>query len=243
MRIPSLHDIFASLGFLAVLAVLIYAGKWAWDEYRHPKAEVDFGKYPVRGIDISAHNGEVDFEKVAGSGIKFVWIKASEGETLRDVRFQENFAGALSAGLSAGAYHFFRFDCDGVMQAMNLCQALGDVRPEMGIAIDIELENNAENIDDETIVSNIESMTDYLRLRGYPITLYSNKEGYARFVRDHFSDYPLWICSFSDGEPIEDAPWVFWQYSHTGKIPGVSGKCDENVFRYAASELSRFHTH
>ena len=240
MRIPSFHDILASLGFLAVLAVLIYAGMWAWDTYRHPKANVDFGRYPVRGIDISAHNGDVDFKRVAESGIKFVWIKASEGETIRDAKFQENYSAARESGLRVGAYHFFRFDCDGVMQAMNLCQSLGDVNPDMGIAIDIELESNAEGVADEVIVSNIDSMVDYLRLRGYPITLYSNKEGYARFLRDHFSDYPLWICSFSDGEPIAEAPWVFWQYSHTGKVPGVSGKCDEDVFRRSESEFAKF---
>lgn len=237
MRIPSFHDILASLGFVAVLAVLIYAGMWVWDAYRHPEASVDFNRYPVRGIDVSAHNGDVDFEKVADYGIKFVWIKASEGETIRDVKFADNFANATAANLTTGAYHFFRFDCDGVMQAMNLCQALGEAKPDMGVAIDVELENNPDVEDDSIVISNLESMVDYLSMRGYPIVFYSNKEGYVRFIRDRFEDYPLWICSFSDEEPLEDAPWVFWQYSHSGNVPGVTGKCDENVFRHTASDL------
>lgn len=241
MKIPSIHDILVSIGFLAVIAALVYAGKWAWDTYRNPKAEVDFGRYPVKGIDVSAHNGDIDFSKVKGEGISFVWIKASEGETVRDSKFQKNHEAAKAAGLRTGAYHFFRFDCDGVLQAMNLCQSLGELRPDMGVAIDVELQNNAEGVADEVIIANLESMTDYLAMRGLPVTFYSNKEGYARFLKERFSDYPLWICSFTDWEPLEEGEdWAFWQYSHAGKVSGISGKVDENVFHGSAEELSRY---
>lgn len=244
MRIPSFHDILVSIGFLAVLAALVLAGKWVWDTYRHPAADVDFNKYSVRGIDVSAHNGEIDFNQVANSGIAFVWMKASEGESVRDARFAENFDNAVSAGLHVGAYHFFRFDCDGVMQAMNLCRALGPVKPDMGIAIDVELENNPTDVPDSEILLNLASMADYLSMRGYPVTFYTNKEGYNRFIASQFADYPLWICSFSNWEPFEqgetpgpDTPWRFWQYSHSGTIPGIDGPVDLNVFSSTRSAL------
>lgn len=241
MRKPSFKDILVSLGFLVVLAGVVFAGKWAWDTYRNPKAEVDFSKYPVRGIDVSSHNGKIDFDKVRESGIGFVWIKVSEGETFRDASFSRNYEAAEKAGLRTGAYHFFRFDCDGVMQAMNLCKALNGVRPGMGVALDVELENNATDVDDDVIVSNLESMADYLAMRGLPVTFYTNKEGYSRFIKDRFSEYPIWICSFSDGEPMDDGEsWVFWQFSHTGKVDGIDGKVDENVFNGSAADLRRF---
>lgn len=241
MKIPSVHDILVSVGFLAVLAVLFFAGKWAWDTYRTPRADVDFSRYPVRGIDVSAHNGDIDFDKVRKAGISFVWIKASEGETLRDSRFEKNHAAASAAGLRTGAYHFFRFDCDGVMQAMNLCQALGDIRPDMGVAIDVELQNNAEGVPDQTVIANLESMTDYLAMRGLPVTFYSNKEGYTRFLKDRFAEYPLWICSFTDWEPLEEGePWTFWQYSHAGHVDGIDGNVDEDVFNGTAGALAAY---
>lgn len=240
MRIPSAHDILASLGFIVVLAVLVLAGKWAWDTYRHPSANVDFDRYPVRGIDISGHNGEIDFDKVAASGIDFVWMKASEGETVRDSRFEANYDAATAAGLRVGAYHYFRFDCDGVMQAMNLCQALDDRVPSLGVAIDVEEESNASGVDNEVILDNLEKMIDYLQMRGYPIVLYSNKEGFIDYFHDRFSQYPIWICSFSDFSPSDDIAWTFWQYSHAGKVEGISGAVDLDVFSGSREAFSRF---
>lgn len=230
---PSRHDILASIAFLLILALLIFAGWCVVRVYSTAPARVDFSRYPVRGIDISAHNGEIDFAQVRAAGYEFVWIKASEGETFRDSKFASNFDAARAASLRTGAYHYFRFDCDGVMQAMNLCQALDGRVPDMGVAVDVEEEGNATGIPTPVIRARLAAMLDYLNLRGYPITLYSNKDGYYEYLQDEFSDYPLWICSFTDDTPIDDAPqWSCWQYSHSGRVPGISGKVDENVSRY-----------
>lgn len=222
------HDKFVAVVFVIVVACLIVAGVWAWRQWRSYTPEIDHNRYPVSGIDVSAHNGEIDFAAVKKSGVDFVFIKASEGETFRDKKFADNYERAMESGLVVGAYHYFRFDNEGVMQAMNLCQALGDRRPPLGVAIDIEFENNASITNPMEIVENLSAMLDYLKLKGLPIVLYSNKEGYYEFIADYFSDYPLWICSFSD-TPIE-ADWTFWQYSHSGKVPGVNGKVDLDIF-------------
>lgn len=230
---PSRHDILASIAFLLILALLIFAGWCVVRVYSTVPARVDFSRYPVRGIDISAHNGEINFAQVRAAGYRFVWIKASEGETFRDSKFASNFDAARAASLRTGAYHYFRFDCDGVLQAMNLCQALDGRVPDMGVAVDVEEEGNATGIPTPVIRARLAAMLDYLNLRGYPITLYSNKDGYYEYLQDEFSDYPLWICSFTDDTPIDDAPqWSCWQYSHSGRVPGISGKVDENVSRY-----------
>ncbi|MCM1319271.1 MAG: hypothetical protein NC217_02685 [Muribaculaceae bacterium] len=235
-RKPSLHDILVSFAFLGLLVALVFAGKWVWETYHNPTAKVDFERYPVKGIDLSAHNGEVDFDKVAADGISFVWLKASEGETIHNADFAANYDEANEAGLALGAYHFFRFDCDGVKQGVNLCDALDGRIPPLGVAIDVELEHNAKGVSDKEIISRLESMVDYLNLRGLPITFYTNKEGYERFIKNDFADYPLWICSFRDYEPFEsDTPWVFWQYSHAGSVQGIKGKVDMNVFNGSRS--------
>ncbi len=231
MHIPTRHDILVSVGFMLILGLLVFSGLWVFC-YRTRAAKVDFRRYPVKGIDISAHNGEVDFRRVREAGYSFVWIKAGEGETFRDARFANNYDAAVSAGLAVGAYHYFRFDCDGMLQAINLCQALDGRLPALGVAIDIEEEGNAAGVSTPVIISRLSAMLDYLNMRGFPITLYSNKDGYYEYLQDEFSDYPLWICSFTDSMPIEDAPqWSYWQYSHSGNVPGIEGKVDENVSR------------
>ncbi len=232
MYSPSRHDILASVAFLLITALLIFAGWWGVYYYRNMPARVDFNRYPVRGIDVSAHNGAIDFSEVKRSGYDFVWIKASEGETFRDTLFTRNFDAATAASLRTGAYHYFRFDCDGLLQALNLCRALDGRDPELGVAIDVEEQGNATGIPTPVIVSRLAAMLDYLNMRGFPITLYTNKDGYYEYIRDEFSDYPLWICSFTNDNPIDDAPqWTIWQFSHSGKVPGIRGNVDENVMR------------
>lgn len=234
----ALKEIFVAIGFILVMGMVALGAWWAYDSYRHPRAEVDFSRYPVRGIDVSAHNGDISFPSVASSGIQFVWIKASEGETLRDRRYAANVRAARQAGLLTGAYHFFRFDCEGVLQAMNLVAALDGDIPPLGVAIDVEIESNPEDIPDEQVIDNLESMADYLQLKGIPVTIYTNKEAYNRYIAERLGNYPLWICSFTDNEPMEDdTPWQWWQYSHAGKIPGIDGKVDENVYNGPATDL------
>lgn len=190
MHKPTRHDIFAALGFLLIVGLLIFSGFWVVKVYRNQPARVDFNRYPVRGIDISAHNGPVDFRRVKNAGYKFVWIKASEGETFRDTLFTRNHDRAVAAGLSAGAYHYFRFDCDGLLQAINLVQALEGREPELGVAIDVEEERNATGIPTPQIVTQLATMLDYLNLRGYPITLTPTKTAIMNTSRRNFPTIP-----------------------------------------------------
>ncbi|MDE6377369.1 MAG: hypothetical protein K2K72_01335, partial [Duncaniella sp.] len=99
---------------------------------RQPSVRADrhsvsgFADYETVGIDISAHNGEIDFNKVRDEGVKFVIVKATEGGTFKDRRFIENIRKAREAGLKVGAYHFFRFDTPGYIQGLNFVNSLKD---------------------------------------------------------------------------------------------------------------------
>ena len=70
------------------------------DNYPKPK------DYPIHGIDVSKFQGDIDWNAVANSGVKFAWIKATEGGDYADARFQANWEGAKAAGIPRGAYHF-----------------------------------------------------------------------------------------------------------------------------------------
>lgn len=242
LRLPNFithrRDILAGVGFVAVALLVVLAGILAWNHFIKTPPYIDPHKYPIRGIDISAHNGDVDFEEVARSGISFVFIKASEGVDFRDSLFRTNYHNAMKAGLKTGAYHFFRFDGDGIRQAQNIAHATYGCTPDMGIVIDVEDHGNVKGVSQKEISERLASMVEFLQMLGHKVLIYTNKDGYFEYVRKSVPGAPLWICSFSQ-TPI-NAEWTFWQYNHHGHVPGIKTEVDLNVFCGKEREWKNF---
>lgn len=231
-------DLRVAIDFIAVAFLVVFAGVWAWNQFITSPPYIDPERFPVRGIDVSVHNGLIDYSKVAESGVEFVFIKASEGAEMKDRNYRINYDGARKAGLKVGAYHFFRFDKDGVTQAVNLLDALGSRVPELGIAVDVEEAGNAHNVPLSLIRERLRDMADFLNLKGHRVMFYSNKDGYYEFLIRDFPGYPLWICSFSS-TPI-NTDWTFWQYNHHGNVNGIKGDVDCNVFNGSREDWKEF---
>lgn len=207
---------------------------WRMLRTRQPHVEIDRLAYPVAGVDLSAHNGIVDFDSLAAAGINFAYLKASEGISFRDPSFALNYAKGRRAGLALGAYHFFRFDCDGRKQAVNLLRAIAGCALDLPVAIDVEESGNPAEAATELISARLDAMVSHIRSSGRKVIIYTNKNGDARFVRGHFDsieddDPELWICSFTD-PPLNRRQWTLWQHSHRSRIPGVKGFVDLNTF-------------
>src|SRR5580704_1589430 len=100
---PLRSSLFLFLGALAFAGGLAGCGGDVYDvDTNYPRAH----DYPIHGIDVSKYQGSIDWKAVADSGVKFVWIKATEGGDRADENFTANWAGAKAAGLPHGAYHF-----------------------------------------------------------------------------------------------------------------------------------------
>lgn len=194
--------------------------------------------YEVKGADISAHNGDVDFERLKNEGIEFVYIKSTEGSGFKDRRFHDNFRKAKEAGIKAGAYHFFRFDSPGYMQAINMMHSLRGKNTDLPLVIDVEEWTNPSDRQTADIVGQIKEMADTLRSRGYEVMIYTNKDGYERFYTKGLEDYPLWICSFTGID--SNVRWKLWQYSHRGLIKGLDRLVDLNVFNGTRDDWAAF---
>lgn len=207
------------------MAILVVVGHRVVSS-REAHVDVDRTKYPARGIDISAHNGQIDFQKVIADSIEFVYIKASEGGTWRDAMFEQNYRAARDAGLLVGVYHFFRFDVPGWKQSVNVLNAVSGRHLDLPIAIDVEEWGNPGEYTTEEIVANLRSLVELLRQNGREPIIYTNKNGYFRFVRGQFDDVALWICSFTTPPIAEQERWHIWQHSHLGRVRGISGAVD-----------------
>ncbi len=191
---------------------------------------MDSAIYPVRGIDVSSHNGNIDFTLLSADSIRFVIIKASEGVSLHDKKFRKNYRDAVKSGMKVGAYHFFRKGSDGEAQARNFLSVLKGTHLDMPLVIDVEDWGNDRGVSDEKAKENLLAMVSYLNERGLASMIYTNGDGYRKYYMDALNQLPLWLCSFKNPETLVSTGHVIQQYSHWGSVDGISGEVDLNVF-------------
>ena len=222
---------------LAVLLVVM-GGLYAYEKrhaiyyWWHGEVVIDRSKYPITGIDVSSHNGDIDFYEVKNDGYSFVIIKASEGVDFQDSYFTSNYIRAQANGLKVGAYHYFIMSSDGINQAKNFVEAVGWRQLDLPLVIDIEEDDILNNnVSDDIAMKNLNAMIDNLQSRGYKVMIYTNGNGYKKYVKNRqLVDVSLWICSFMDPDKIKHIPNQLQQYSKHGRVKGIKGDVDLDVF-------------
>ena len=133
--------IFLSIFVLIILSIIGY--NYGIDYYRKYYAcsgvKIDSYRFPVVGIDVSSHQGKINWKEVYSSKINFAFIKATEGETFVDKRFKYNFSNAKKNKIIVGAYHFFRFNKGGKEQAYNFINNVSLTPMDFPPVLDVEL--------------------------------------------------------------------------------------------------------
>ena len=203
--------------------------------------------YPVRGVDVSAYQGKIDWQTLASQGIDFAFIKATEGSGFTDKRFEYNYSEAQKTDLRIGAYHFFSFESGGGTQAAHFIETVEKTDDMLPPVIDVEFygDFNAENVDKEKIVSELRTMADMLCSHyGTPPIIYTAEEEYALFIEGGFENNPIWIRGVYSKPTVSDGrEWTFWQYTNRAKLDGYNGDerfIDMNVFNGSLEELKSF---
>ena len=127
--------------------------------------EISLGANDVRGADISSYQVNVDMAKLKEQGIRFIYIKATEGSSHQDEFFKQNWQNAKNAGLLSGAYHFFSFESAGITQAQNFIDTIGNsLEGRLLPAVDVELYgSHTDNLpNQENVARELKSFLDAL---------------------------------------------------------------------------------
>ncbi len=156
----------------------------------------DPARYEVRGIDISAHNGDIDFPLVREDGYEFV------------------------------------------MQGLNFLNSVKDRELDLPLVIDLEEWTNPNSQATALVLNRLGEMIDHLESHGYRVMLYTNKNGFARFIERRLEGYPLWICSLAV-EPDKHR-WTIWQATHNGRVSGTKSPVDINAFHGTMADWETF---
>ncbi len=194
--------------------------------------------YPIHGIDVSKFQGDIDWNAVANSGVKFAWIKATEGGDRADERFQANWTGAKAAGVPHGAYHFVYW-CRPPMEEMAFFEQNAPVEPDaLPPVLDVEATPTSKtchrHLTQDAAIAEMQVMLNEMeRHYGKRPVIYTTVDFYQAILADGaFLDYPIWVRSTKYHPSVKYGPraWHFWQYQSDGRVDGIGGKVDKDAF-------------
>lgn len=201
-------------------------------------------RYEILGADVSHWQGDVDFSLLEQQGVRFAFIKATEGSAHVDEKFEENLARVQGTDMKFGFYHFFSFDSPGETQAENYIARVPALENLLPPVIDVEYYGDyfRHPPEIEPVQAQLRAMIDRLEAHyGKKPILYATQRAYRRYIQGAFDDCDLWIRSVY--LPPLNADWTFWQYTDRARLNGYSGaeKCiNLNVFRGDAEAFARY---
>lgn len=201
--------------------------------------------YEIQGIDISHHQGVINWPQLKADGridkypVRFVMMKATEGANRVDENFHDNFFQSREYGFTRGVYHFYSVHSGANEQARFFIRIVqlenGDLPPVL------DVENKPEQLSDQQFK---DSVLLWLRTveRHYGVKpiVYTNHNFKLRYLSDAaFDEYPYWIAHYYVDKVQYPGAWKFWQYTDVGRIAGIHGSVDFNVYNGSFYDLRK----
>ncbi len=194
----------------------------------------------TKGIDVSEHNGVIDWEKVKASGVGFAMIRAGYGRTV-EKQFKRNISECNRIGLPCGVYWFsYALNAVGAANEAKAClEAIAPYKVDLPVAFDLEYDSvkyakkKGVMIGTQLASDMARAFCRAVRAAGYDAINYANPDYLNRYfdmaVQEEF---PLWLAQWPDGAPsLDKSPRTcdIWQYSDKGSVPGIGGNVDLDV--------------
>ncbi len=181
------------------------------------------------GIDVSRYQGEINWTRVAEEGgVSYVYIKATEGANLVDRYYQYNITEARKMGLSVGSYHFYRAHISIEEQLANMTAVVRKEEQDLVPIIDIEVTNG---VGQERFIRDLrEFVARVTAYYGCKPMLYTYQNFYNKHLVGEFRGYHWMIAKYKSEAPVleDDVDYIMWQYTQTGRIPGIRGNVDRS---------------
>lgn len=196
--------------------------------------------YEVHGIDVSHHQGAIDWELLRRTHdmrypIRFVFMKATEGGDFSDRAFAENFEASRRLGFIRGAYHFYNPKTDPVKQADFFTKTVKLTAGDLPPVLDIEVRGENEWKLRRDLKVWLDRVEAYYGVKPILYTSYKFKN---RYLNDSvFNSYPYWIAHYYVDSVRYKGQWKFWQHTDAGTLPGIKEQADLNVFNGSMEEL------
>ncbi len=204
-------------------------------------------QYPVKGVDVSAYQGEIDWNTLSSQDIDFAFIKATEGSSFVDKNFAFNYEQAQKTSLAVGAYHFFSYDSLGATQAENFINTVPAHEGMLPPVIDLEFygDKSYNPPAREDVEIQLNDMLSALEAHyGLKPIIYAVEESYDLYLSDGYKEYDIWIRNVIKKPKISDGrEWTFWQFTNRERLDGYIGKekfIDVNVFNGSKSDFENY---
>ncbi len=200
--------------------------------------------YEIHGIDISHHQGEIDWDRlrlamVQRCPIRFVFIKSTEGSNHLDENFYDNFYQARETGLIRGAYHFWSNKTPARQQAYYFLSKVHLEEGDLPPVLDVEKKPDDMSVEEfqNEILTWLTIVEQHYHVKPIIYTYYNFKE--QNLSDSRFEGYPYWLAHYYVDKMDYKGPWKFWQHTDAGKLPGIRGYVDLDVYNGSFYDLRR----
>ena len=191
----------------------------------------------IKGIDVSAHQGKINWDKVAAYGMDFVLLRITELGNVVDSYFETNFAACNKHNIPVGVYKYSYAMTIAEIQseARKVVSTLNGRKIQFPVFLDLEY-HNQRTLGAESIHKMADAFRKIIEAAGYKIAIYCNLDWYMNVICSHLRKYEFWIARYPTNdngtlqERLRPDVGVGWQYSSKAKIPGISGNVDRDVF-------------
>ncbi len=200
--------------------------------------------YEIHGIDISHYQGDINWKKlrnatIENTPIRFILIKSTEGASKLDENFNDNFYQARENGFIRGAYHFWSNRSSARKQAYHFLKQVHLENGDLPPVLDIEHKPKDKTLEEfqQDILTWLHIVEDKYHVKPIIYTYHKFKESYLN--ASVFDDYPYWIAHYYVNKVAYKGKWKFWQHTDSGRLPGIKGYVDFNIYNGSYYDLRK----